>query len=228
MTRAGGRSVRDCFVWAFIIGGHALLILVFTSGKRVVQSTAVDAPSPGVLVLLDLPPEAEPSSSVPVTEAPQLASVPVITPRLPPPEINTESTAITLPEETQPEGPGSNAIDWRREAERSAQSVVERDAKSVVKHIGEPPPVPSAFQKKKPPKEFPWDPEPKKAGLAAGFIPYVVIGQRCVVGLGFFGCALGQKPPANSHLFDGMHDPDRQRSSVPDVDTSRGLDPPPD
>lgn len=225
MTRAGGRSVRDCFVWAFIIGGHALLILVFTSGKRVVQT--LDVPSPGVLLLIDLPSEPEPSSSVPVTEAPQLASVPVIMPRLPPPDIDPNSTAITLPEETQPEGPGSNAIDWRHEAERSAQSVVERDAKSVEKHIGEHPPVPSAFQKKKPPKEFPWDPEPKKAGLAAGFIPYVVIGQRCVVGLGFFGCSLGKKPPANSHLFDGMHDPDRQRSSVPDVDTSRGLDPPP-
>ena len=227
MTRAGGRTVRDCVVWAFIIGGHALLILVFTSGKRLVQLTAIDAPSPGVLLLFDLPSEAG-SSSEPVIEAPQLASVPVITPRLPAPDIDTDSTAITLPEETEPEAPGTNAIDWRREAERSAQAVVERGAKSVEKHIGEHPPVPSAFQKKKPPKEFPWDPEPKKAGLAAGFIPYVVIGQRCVVGLGFFGCALGKKPPANSHLFDGMHDPDRQRSSVPDVDTSSALDPPPD
>jgi hypothetical protein len=225
VTGAGGRSVRDCFVWAVIIGGHALLILVFTSSKRV-QSTAVDSPSPGVLLLLDLPSEAE--SLEPVPQAPQLASVPVITPRLPAPDIDTESTAITLPDEAQPEGPGTNAIDWRREAERSARAVVEQGAKSVEKHIGEHPPVPSAFQKKKPPKEFPWDPEPKKAGFAAGFIPYVVIGQRCVVGLGFFGCALGKKPPANSHLFDGMHDPDRQRSSVPDVDTSRGLDPPPD
>jgi hypothetical protein len=49
-----------------------------------------------------------------------------------------------------------------------------------------------------------------------------------VVGLGFFGCALGKKPEANGHLFDGMHDPDRQRSSVPDIDTSSALDPPPD
>ncbi len=48
------------------------------------------------------------------------------------------------------------------------------------------------------------------------------------MGLGFFGCALGKPPEANSHLFDGMHDPDRQRSSVPDIDTSSALDPPPD
>jgi hypothetical protein len=220
VARAGSRTVRDCLVWVFIIGGHALLILVFTASKRQVQQVSIDAPSPGVLVLLDLP--AESSSPEPATtEALQLASVPVIiTPQFP------DSTAITLPpEEIVPEGP---AIDWKLEAERSAHLTVERErnARRTEKRIGEHPPSP--FREKKKPKEFPWDPEPKKAGLAGGFIPYVVIGQRCVVGLGFFGCALGKKPEANGHLFDGMHDPDRQRSSVPDVDTSSALDPPPD
>lgn len=148
----------------------------------------------------------------------------MITPRLPPPEIDSESTAITLPEEEQ--GPGTNAIDWQREAERSARITVEQGAKSREKHIGQHPPSP--FREKKKPKEFEWDPEPDKAGFAAGFIPYVRIGQRCVVGLGFFGCNLSKLPEANSHLFDGMHDPDRQRSSVPDIDTSRALDPPPE
>ena len=224
MARAGNRSVRDCVVWAFIIGGHALLILVFTGGKRQVQQVSVDAPSPGVLLFIDLPAQASaPESAI---ETPQLASVPVFTPRLPPPEINSESTAITLPEDTGQDAPGTNAIDWNLEAARSARAVVERGAKSREKHIGQHPPSP--FREKKKPKEFEWDPEPKKAGLAAGFIPYVVIGQRCVVGLGFFGCSLGKKPEANGHLFDGMHDPDRQRSSVPDIDTSSALDPPPD
>jgi hypothetical protein len=219
VARAGNRAVRDCLVWAIIIGGHALLILVFTSGKRQEQQVSTDAPSSGVLVLLDLPTEA--AVSEPVPESPQLASVPVvITPQFP------DSTAITLPpEEAVPERP---AIDWKLEAERSAHLTVERErnARRTEKRIGEHPPSP--FREKKKPKEFPWDPEPKKAGLAGGFIPYVVIGQRCVVGLGFFGCALGKKPEANGHLFDGMHDPDRQRSSVPDVDTSSALDPPPD
>lgn len=217
MATAGGRSVRDCLVWAFIIGGHALLILVFIGGKRQVQQVSADAPSPGVLVLLDLP--AGPSIDEPVPEAPRLASVPV-------PEISSESTAITLPPEAEPEGPATHAIDWQLEAERSARATVERNAKSREKRIGEHPPSP--FREKPKPKEFPWDPEPDKAGFAAGFIPYVVIGERCVVGLGFFGCALGKKPPANSHLFDGMHDPNRERSSVPEIDTSSALDPPPD
>ena len=224
MARAGNRSVRDCVVWAFILGGHALLILVFTGGKRQVQQVSVNAPSPGVLLFIDLPAQA--SAPEPAIETPQLASVPVFTPRLPPPEINSESTAITLPEDTGQDAPGTNAIDWNLEAARSARAVVERGAKSREKHIGQHPPSP--FREKKKPKEFEWDPEPKKAGLAAGFIPYVVIGQRCVVGLGFFGCSLGKKPEANGHLFDGMHDPDRQRSSVPDIDTSSALDPPPD
>jgi len=223
VARGGNRSVRDCVVWAFIIGGHALLILVFTGGKRQVQQVSLNAPSPGVLLLIDLPEQA--STPEPATE-PQLASAPLFMPRLPPPEIDTGSTAITLPEDTEQNAPGTNAIDWNLEAARSARAVVERGAKSREKHIGTHPPSP--FREKKKPKEFEWNPEPKKAGLAAGFIPYVVIGQRCVVGLGFFGCALGKKPEANGHLFDGMHDPDRQRSSVPDIDTSSALDPPPD
>jgi hypothetical protein len=220
---ARGRSVRDCLVWAFIIGGHALLILVFMGSKRQVQQLSDDAPSLGVLMLLDLPAEA--SGSEAVSDTPQLASVPVITPRLPTPELDSESTAITLPEQSE-EGPGTNAIDWQLEAQRSAHATVERNRQSREKRIGEHPPSP--FTPKKKPKEFEWDPEPDRAGFAEGFIPYVRIGQRCVVGLGFFGCNLSKLPEANSHLFDGMHDPDRQRSSVPEVDTSSALDPPPD
>jgi hypothetical protein len=221
VATAGGRSLRDCFVWAFIIGSHALLILVFMGGKRQVRQVSADAPSPSVLVLIDLPAQPAASSEA-VSEAPQLASVPVLVL----PEIDSGSTAITLPPETDPAGPGTNAIDWQLEAERSAHAVVERNAKSREKRIGEHPPSP--FREKPKPKEFPWDPEPDKAGFAAGFIPYVVIGERCVVGLGFFGCVLGKKPPANSHLFDGMHDPNREHSSVPEIDTSSALDPPPD
>jgi hypothetical protein len=201
-----------------------LLILVFTGGKRQLQQMPADAESPGVLMLLDLP--EQPSNPELVSEAPQLASIPVITPRLPQPKIDPESTAITLPEEETEKGPGTNAIDWQTEAERSAHAVVERGAKSREKRIGEHPPSP--FREKKKPKEFDWDPEPGRVGVASGFIPYVRIGQRCVVGLGFFGCNLSKLPQANGHLFDGMHDPDRERSSVPEIDTSSALDPPPD
>jgi hypothetical protein len=58
----------------------------------------------------------------------------------------------------------------------------------------------------------PWKPEEKRFGLA-GPLPYVRVGQ-CVVGLGFWGCAVG-KPPPDSHVLDGMRDPDRP-SPIPD------------
>ncbi len=57
----------------------------------------------------------------------------------------------------------------------------------------------------------PWEPEQGRFGLA-GPLPYVRLGP-CVLGLGFWGCAVG-KHPANSHMFDGLHDSDQP--SVPD------------
>jgi hypothetical protein len=41
--------------------------------------------------------------------------------------------------------------------------------------------------------------------------------------LGFFGCALGKLPEADGTLFEDMDDPDRPRSSVPDIPTGNGL-----
>lgn len=62
---------------------------------------------------------------------------------------------------------------------------------------------------------FEWHPEPKAIEFS-GFIPYVHLGKRCVLGLGFFGCAVGKLPDANSHLFDELHDPNKPTSSVPE------------
>ncbi|MEZ5457795.1 MAG: hypothetical protein R3E65_00290 [Steroidobacteraceae bacterium] len=59
-----------------------------------------------------------------------------------------------------------------------------------------------------------WKAEPGKVGMA-GPLPYVRVGKRCIVGLGFFGCALGEPPPPNDKLLDDMRKPDRPRSSVP-------------
>jgi hypothetical protein len=219
VARRGG--LRDCVAWAIIISGHALLIVIFSgSARRQIQPlSAANAPTPGVLILMDMAAAGEP----PVPESPQLASIPMRPPHVPVPELESGSTAITLPPEDEGQGPGSNAIDWRNEAERSARIAVE--PKHGVKHIGQHPPSP--FRAKPMPKEFPWNTE-GRVGIAAGFIPYVHIGQRCVVGLGFFGCNLSKLPEANGQLFDGMQDPNRWRSSVPDVDTSSALDPPPD
>src|SRR4051812_6064205 len=72
VARAGSRSVRDCLVWAFIIGGHALLILVFTgTNKRQALPALADLPSPSVLILLDEPTQA--SAADPAADAPSFA-----------------------------------------------------------------------------------------------------------------------------------------------------------
>jgi hypothetical protein len=35
--------------------------------------------------------------------------------------------------------------------------------------------------------------------------------------MGIIGCPVGAAPQANGHLFGDLKDPDRERSSVPDV-----------
>lgn len=64
------------------------------------------------------------------------------------------------------------------------------------------------------PHAFGWHPEPRTVEWA-GPLPFVHIGKHCILGLGFFGCAVGKLPEADGHLLDGMRDPDRDRSSVP-------------
>jgi hypothetical protein len=62
---------------------------------------------------------------------------------------------------------------------------------------------------------FEWHPEPKAVEFS-GLIPYVHLGKRCVLGLGFFGCAVGKLPDANGRLFEDMRDPSEPTSSAPD------------
>jgi hypothetical protein len=114
----------------------------------------------------------------------------------------------------------NRSIDWRLEAERVARAAVEQmdqrekrrcEYSSAPEHPGVSLPKCSDDT-----PEFHWDPEPKAAGFI-GILPYVRLGKRCIVGLGFFGCAIGALPEADGHLFDHMDDSDRDRISVPDA-----------
>jgi hypothetical protein len=117
--------------------------------------------------------------------------------------------------------PEKPSIDWTLEAERAARATVDRMVRSgqlkcddsVDSNRG----AILLLKCKRHAPKFAWDPEPKKAGFI-GILPYVRLGKHCIVGLGFLGCAIGQLPEANGHLFDHMRDPDRDRSSVPDID----------
>lgn len=102
-------------------------------------------------------------------------------------------------------------IDWYAEAARlAAQGAGEPKAPAT---LGKP------LQKMREPckpreSSFEWSPEEAKAGLFP--LPYVIIGERCLVTVGFFSCVLGELPPPNKHLFDDMQAGRTPDSSVPD------------
>jgi hypothetical protein len=105
-------------------------------------------------------------------------------------------------------------IDWMAEQQHVAESTGSNLWKQLSQHCHD-----AEAQHIYPPEchryvaPEPWEPVQKHFGLA-GPLPYVRAG-NCVLGLGFFGCAVGKPPPSNGHGFDGMRDPDRP-GSVPD------------
>lgn len=104
------------------------------------------------------------------------------------------------------------SINWGEEARRAAASAAEKvpipdRSNCDSTGLGDP-----ALANCKPPSEFKW--APPKSGFSGG-LPYMRVGDRCVIGLGFFGCSLG-KPPSRGDLFEGMDEPGRERSSVPE------------
>jgi hypothetical protein len=107
-------------------------------------------------------------------------------------------------------------VDWDKETAAVANSQAEsifKELKRVCDEAarrGEQPPGCHRYRKPEA-----WTPEPKKFGFAGG-LPYVRLGKHCVLGLGFFGCSIGNIPESNGHVLDDMRDPDRPRSSVPD------------
>jgi hypothetical protein len=112
----------------------------------------------------------------------------------------------------------SAPIDWNTEAEHTSQSHAASIFKQLQQACKE-----AALKGEKPPEcrtyrtPDAWVPEPKKFDISGG-LPFMRLGNRCVIGLGFFGCGVGKLPEANSHVLDDMREPDRPRSSVPSPD----------
>lgn len=111
---------------------------------------------------------------------------------------------------------GQTSIDWGSEAGAAADDIVRGLVKGQTRHCDDSPKrEPWMPPCRRHPGRFEWSAEPKRAGFESG-LPYVRLGKYCVLSVGVFGCALGS-PEANGHLFDDMKDPDRDRSSVPDI-----------
>ncbi len=204
MGTYGGRSFREHVVWAIAIGVHVLLIVLFLRGSQHIRSEDPASDIRSVLYLLDLPP--------PVEEAPVEDEVPRRVVSLDVSEPSVPGTAITEPSEQPALRP---PVDWYSEAEEVARASVDRGAQPGPRRFGEQPVSP--YQKCKRPRQPEWEPEPERAGFAGG-LPFVRLGERCIVGLGFFGCAVGKLPEANGRLLEDMKNPDRPTSSVPDIE----------
>jgi hypothetical protein len=182
---------------------HALLVALALRH----QETSNVAQNNASLIFLTSPaPVPPPSGALPAQNngAPSAAASPKRSER------SAGDFSISLDAQTTPlsgELPLRLGADWDIEASTIANSQASAIFKEL-KHLCD--------EAAKPP---PWDPEPNKFGLTDGpglRLPFVRLGKRCVLGLGFFGCGVGKLPEANGHVLDDFRDPDRPRSSVPD------------
>ena len=189
---------------------HLLLLWAMLLPERLQSSGARDAPV-STWLIIDTP-----------------AVIPVVTPDAVPPlaagRIVPTAAATTPPARTVPD-PGvvttvRPRVDWQAQGAQVASQTAERMNARGARGFGETPRSPYTTCKPRR-SSWEWKPEPGKVGVA-GLLPFVRVGERCVVGLGFFGCALGEPPPANGKLLDDMKRDDRPRSSTPGPEHCEG------
>lgn len=205
---ARDQRLRRFGVFLFVTGAHVLLLLLPLDGERRERGEPAGDERRAQLFFLRAP-----VVERGVRREPRQSAEPEI-------ETNIEvpapaSITVAAPNGSAAVGSGAApAIDWSEEARRSAADAVAkapghgRPSRCDATGLDDP-----ALPNCKPAPEFKW--APPKAGFSGG-LPYIQVGDRCVIGLGFFGCGFG-KPPANGNLFDGMEAPGRDRSSVPDT-----------
>jgi hypothetical protein len=210
MERATRRSSDRVRLFAIVLGGHWLLIEVLFGGRILEpRKVAVEFPESWIWnpIAPDIPREqherAEKIERRPRTKIAR--------------PLRTEPPRGADAVHVQPNEPfARNAPDWISEAQSVAQSMAPRlitelqekciTAQRLARAL------PAGCKKESPLKE--WQPEPKRAGFI-GIFPYVRLG-RCIIGLGFWGCAV-QVPSPDGTLFEDMRNPDRPASSVPDL-----------
>jgi hypothetical protein len=200
--------------WALVLGGHILLLVLFSSTRPKDRQSTASAPEPRtILLLLDMAP--------PPVEAPsdQLAPIAPSVARVRAPRVSTDSLGEAITPGDTP-AQSKAPVDWYAEAKDVAEShgadLLAQQKRDCDPSQSDRPGslLPKCGTKKH--KDSSWEPNPGRVGFSGG-LPFVRLGKRCAVGLGFFGCALGKLPEADGHIFDGMKDPDRPQSSVPDI-----------
>jgi hypothetical protein len=210
MASLNPRVCRDTLIWAAILAGHGLLLVIVLRIENQARISSPEIAGAGSFVWLSLSP--------PIVESVAIQPVPV-TPRAlhraRQPESPLQIQPITAPVTTP-------RVDWSHEAAVSGAAIADAEATAASKP-GTFSPPPRVVRKPCQPKKSSMEWKEPRVGMAGSegglHLPFVAVGKRCVIGLGFFGCNLGELPEPNSHLLDDMHDPDRSRSSIPAVDS---------
>ncbi|MFC4308024.1 hypothetical protein ACFPN2_02920 [Steroidobacter flavus] len=203
---ARDQRLRRFGVFLFVTGAHVLLLLLPLDVERRERGEPAGGERTAQLFFLRAP-----AVERRARREPRQPGEPEIKTNI---EVAAPASITAIPPSgSAAAGPGAAlSIDWSEEARRSAADAVAKAPshdRSRCDSTGlDDPALPNC----KPAPEFRW--APPKAGFSGG-LPYISVGDHCVIGLGFFGCGFG-KPAANGNLFDGMDAPDRDRSSVPD------------
>lgn len=196
---SGGPGGRGTAFGLVLLAHAAILWALLQVRPSVPHGAALER-----LTLIYLP---APNRNVPAaTPAPAAPKAPRPAPYRPP---DAQGAVSDVAHDTVPDSAGPRPpIDWTAEQRRAAElqapqiwkqlSAQCRDA--FARHV-----YPPDCHRYVAPE--PWEPEEKRFGFE-GPLPYVRLGQ-CVVGLGFWGCAVGKRPPPDGTLFDRMRGPDR-------------------
>jgi hypothetical protein len=206
MTQGRCRHRYIAFVVAAAL--HFLILWMLWMHEPIARRIGHHDPSiPSVLFFIDTP---RPPVTTPSPD--RAPRVETIADEFPAPSAAEETSAAPAP----PTPPAT--IDWTAQASEAAAAVVDKAISEETRKC-DPSDAPTSFLPPCSPKtrKFEWNPEPGRFGFSGG-LPYVRVGERCAIGLGFFGCGFGARPPANGDLFEGMDDPERDRSSVPSAD----------
>lgn len=202
MTRE--RSAHRLVVFGLVLALHGLFLLLLLIRAPAPRRVAHEEPS-SVLFFIETP---KPTVTIaPPVQAPSVQPKPTV------------SADVSVSEKTSPAPAPATppaTIDWTAQASQAAAAVVDKAISEETRKC-DPSAAPKSFL---PPchrktRKFEWNPE--RAGFSGG-LPYVRVGERCAIGLGFFGCGFGAKPPARGDLFEDMDNPERERSSVPSSD----------
>lgn len=189
---------------------HGLLILLFLRADR---GTKANPPQEiirtGILYLLTLPRQrsqarsptrAAPGRSSGKSRTPTVAHTPAVA--MPP-----EASSISVPDRPK--------LDWHEAAHEVARSLTSRHGTKV--HPGSGGHPPSPYRDCEPQPQFAWDPEPTRVGLIDHWLPYLRLGDHCIVTLGMFGCVVGHLPGPNGQLFDRVIGKKATQRSTPGV-----------